>query len=140
MPITPTTSRIGWPRFALVEGDCYDDRSGLAASTEIVDDIRLQEVACDQPHDAEVYALVEHPLPADADFPGDDAMVQFAAAECLPRFEPFVGTAYGQSRLDVSFVFPQADAWRILDDRTLVCSVVPIDGAPLVGSMRGPAA
>lgn len=123
--------------FGLALGDCYDDRSELSASPTDVVDAELAEVACADPHDAEVYALVEHPAAVDADYPGEDALVQFAGPECLSRFGDFVGAPYETSALDFMFVFPTEQAWGLLDDRTVVCSVIALDGSPLTGTAAG---
>lgn len=121
--------------FALVEGDCFDNRSELSA-TDVVD-AALAEVPCAEPHDAEVYALIEHPADLGAGYPGEDALIQYAGPECLSGFGDFVGAPYETSSLDFMFVFPTEEAWGLLDDRTVVCSVLTIDGSPLTGTAAG---
>ncbi len=57
--------------------------------------------------------------------------------QCLGGFEPFVGTAYELSSLDVIYLFPTQVSWQRLDDRTVICSVVALDSSKLTGSMAG---
>ena len=60
----------------------------------------------------------------------------WAQQHCLEAFEPFVGTAYENSRLGVQFVLPTSITWAV-GDRLVVCAIIDPDGQQLVGSMRG---
>lgn len=71
----------------------------------------LNALPCDQPHDGQIYAeqtLTE--LPEQTEL---DAMAQ---EFCLTEFEPFVGTAYESSVLEVTFLYPTEQSWQQGDD------------------------
>lgn len=123
--------------FALEVGDCFDDHSELATDPNQTVDARIEEVPCDGPHDAEVYAVPHHPDLPGAPYPGESSIIAFADEACFTQFEPFVGLPFEQSTLVFVYTFPQADSWRLLDDRAIACSVVTFDGSPLAGTMRG---
>ncbi len=123
------------------EGDCYNET--LEAPTNQTAMLRVLNVACELPHDAEVvgvYALADTAVAGAATTrPGlplvDRDIRRAAIAGCLARFEAFVGTPYAISTLRVSARRPTPDTWAA-GDRTVVCSIY--DGAltPLTGSMR----
>jgi hypothetical protein len=113
-------------------GDCIDTPEG----TEVR---RLTVRPCDEPHDAEVFALVTHPAaPGDA-FPGATALLEFAANACLGQpFTDYVGIARGQSTLTEFEIVPESEAWHE-GRRGLVCAVDNPDRSPLTSSVRGSA-
>jgi hypothetical protein len=76
---------------------------------------------CDQPHDAEVFAVL--PTPADR---------EVAIERCVPDFDAYVGAAYTASSLDVVAVVDDGDAAV-----PVVCLAHSADFEPLVGSVRG---
>jgi hypothetical protein len=117
-------------------GDCFDNESGLPDDPNELSAARVDEKPCDEPHDAEVYAIVEHPAAADAPFPGDPTLGRFAFDTCSERFEAFVGRDYNSSGLDILFPVPQELSWTKLDDRRVLCSVYDLRSEPLVGTMR----
>jgi hypothetical protein len=79
--------------------------------------------------------VVTHPAATDATYPGDDAMADFAASECLARFAAYTGTPYDNSDLAVASVRPDHDSWVDKDDRAVAC-VLYQQGAMLTGSRR----
>jgi hypothetical protein len=101
-----------------------------------LDPARVAEVPCDQPHDVEVAAVLEHPADLDAAFPGQAAVDGYATDQCLRRFEDYVGTPYQASSLDVAIVAPGEGGWED-GDRRIACVLYHIDFAPLTGSARG---
>lgn len=121
----------------LAVGDCFDDRSVPSADPTVVVDAAYIVVACASSHDAEVYAVVEHPEPIDRPFPGDEVLVAWANGECTARFDGYVGRPYAESSLDYLFLFPDRATWTIVDDRTVVCAARTLNGAPLTGSVAG---
>jgi hypothetical protein len=118
--------------FELEIGDCFDQpelgtqqRSGS-----------LDRTSCGDPHDAEVFARLEHPAGDDEPYPGNLAMTTFAQQECLGSFEGYIGSSYQTSQLDISYLFPQDVLWSAVDERTVICGAFNVDGSPLVGSVR----
>lgn len=122
--------------FDLNIGDCFDDPEDNAEG--LVSDLAL--IPCDEPHDNEVFALVDYPAEDGEAFPGDDAIETFADEECLPIFEDYVGLPYDESVLLFAPVKPTADTWAD-GDREIVCLLYAVDAdgnaEALEGSMRG---
>jgi hypothetical protein len=119
--------------FHLRTGDCFHSSAGTAGRTVEVKDVTT--VPCAAEHDGEVFAVVTHPAAADAPYPGDDAMADFAAGECLARFSDYTGTGYDDSDLAVASVRPDHDSWADKDDRAVAC-VLYRQGATLTGTRR----
>lgn len=119
---------------AMEVGMCWNDPSsaGLGA-TEVLE---VDAVPCSEPHDNEVYALVDYPASGGAPFPGEAAIETAAFDLCRSAFEPFTGTAYEQSILDIFYIYPTLDTW-LEGDREIVCSLYRIDVARMVGSQAG---
>ncbi len=86
-----------------------------------------ERVDCAEAHDAEVYALPQHPDAADAPYPGRESLNDFAAERCQGEFEPYVGIAYEQSTIYFSPLTPSQDSWDQAEDREVVCL---LRGAP----------
>lgn len=102
-------------------GDCLIDP--LAGEDEgEVDDIRA--VPCTEPHDLEVYALGTLP---DGEYPADEELDTEAGDVCVTNFDAYVGTAYEDSRLDLGFITPSAEAWDD-GDRGVSCFLFELDG------------
>jgi hypothetical protein len=105
-------------------GECVN----LPEGTEITD---FEMVDCAEAHDAEVFALPQHPDGPDAPFPGQAALDEFAAERCEDAFEPYVGTAYADSEIYYTSLAPGEQAWTDAEDREVVCLLV---GAPTGGT------
>ncbi len=113
-------------------GECFDDWEGsLTGATQEVTDVPI--VDCDEPHDNEVYAISNMPS---GPFPGDSEIQEWASDRCHERFEPFVGKAYVDSRLDFGALFPTEETWAD-DDTEVICFVWDVDFLKLTGSMQG---
>src|SRR5687767_7853313 len=69
--------------------------TGTAIST-------VDTVDCEEPHDAEVFALAEHPAAATAAYPGGETLQAFVETECEASFEPYVGIDYGSSSIFIT--------------------------------------
>ncbi|HVF15072.1 MAG TPA: septum formation family protein [Acidimicrobiales bacterium] len=116
----------------LKPGDCIDTPEG----TEVR---RLKVKACDQPHDAEVFAVLTHPAAEGDAFPGADDLLEYAANECLGQpFTDYVGIPRGQSKLTEFEIVPESEAWHD-GRRGLVCAVDNADRSPLTASVKGSA-
>ncbi|WP_043499293.1 septum formation family protein [Georgenia sp. SUBG003] len=113
----------------LAVGDCLDQ-----------DELKGDEVAsvqtkeCSEPHNAEVFASVEH---ADGDYPGRAAVEKQAQEECTAEFEDFVGVPYAESKIYFSTLSPTEEGWDSADDRTSLC--ILLSDEPVSESLRGAA-
>ncbi|MEX0953111.1 MAG: septum formation family protein [Nitriliruptoraceae bacterium] len=115
--------------FELTTGQCFDD-------PEVVDgNVRdVPIIDCEQPHDNEVFALVELP---GGDHPGTEVISDEAGTSCLDMFPGYVGVDYDSSEYYASFITPSENSWQA-GDRTVICYLYGLDG-PLEGSSRGTA-
>lgn len=116
--------------FEIEEGDCFDD------VTDFSEVSRLPVVDCDEPHDNEVYAVVDY-LVTTA-YPGVDTLRDFAEEECLPRFEEFIGFDYFESELDFSAFWPSEESWET-GDREVICFAYELDFSKITGTLEGAA-
>lgn len=114
---------------AIQMGDCFDNSGPGADAVE-----QVHVIPCGELHHFEVFytfALTEGP------YPGAEAIKAQWMAGCVPEFEPFVSSAFADSALDISAIYPTQQTWENLDDREVVCSVTTVDGTPRSGSARG---
>lgn len=114
---------------------CFQQPEDVEAQVE-----RLEPVDCADPHDREVYAVVDYePVDPEADadvFPGDDALRGFADGRCAQEFEPYVGISYLDSPdLFFTYLLPSPRSWET-GDRRVICFVFAA-GRQLTGSVRG---
>lgn len=135
-PASPPTSAPRVFATDLAVGDCWNDAGGLPL-LEVTDELAGSvEVPCTDPHQAEVYAIVDHPARPDEPFPGDDAVARWADEQCFIRFEAFVGLPYADSVRDIMFHYPSPRSW-LLGDRQSICSVFPVDDSRPTGTLAG---
>jgi hypothetical protein len=119
--------------FNLRTGDCFDSPAGRAGTEIQVD--KLETVACTGAHDGEVFAVLTHPDPPAAPWPGDIALSQFADSRCVDAFGAYAGVAYGDSDLQVATVRPSQESWVKKHDREIGCVLYRQEGR-LNGSQR----
>lgn len=112
--------------FTLKEGDCIDDES--TTESEISD---VPTVPCIDPHTWEVYKNVT--MTGD-DFPGSDAVEDYADEQCLAEFEAFVGVTYEDSVHEFTYYTPTSEGWD-MGDRTINCLVGGVEQT--TGSLAG---
>jgi hypothetical protein len=105
--------------FHLETGECFHSSAGTAGRTVEVKDV--SPVPCADGHDGEVFAVVSHPAARGVAYPGDEAVADFAASECLQRFPAYTGASYDDSDLEVATVRPDHDSWVAKDDREIAC-------------------
>ena len=116
--------------FAVQEGDC------ISWPTEVDAVSSFDGVACDEPHDGEIYELFD--ITGFDEYPGDAVVSQEADAGCKAAFEPFVGIDFLSSRFFVTQFVPNQDTWDNFDDREVICILVPGEGEPqLTASLEG---
>lgn len=119
--------------FHLQMGECFRSSAGTSGRTVEIKDVST--LPCAEAHDGEVFAVVAHPAAKNVAYPGDEAVADFAAAECLQRFPAYTGGGYDDSDLDVASVRPDHDSWADKDDRDVAC-VLYKKGGSLTGSRR----
>ncbi|MFV0260733.1 MAG: septum formation family protein [Acidimicrobiales bacterium] len=112
--------------FDLRVGDCFEDPGDGEVGSVYV-------VPCDQPHGFEVYYSFDLP---DGAMPQGQDMEDAWVSGCLSQFEPFVGSPFDSSTLDISAIYPTDDTWDG-GDREVLCSVTPYSGGQTVGSAGG---
>ncbi|CCM63951.1 MAG: hypothetical protein GX471_09475 [Candidatus Microthrix parvicella] len=113
-------------------GDCYDPAPDPSQRN-----VMVLIVPCDQPHQYEVYEVAAFTEGTDADFPGDDAVRNYAEEYCFQGFEGFVGQVWRDSELDIETWFPTRVSWTKGADRKLSCVLYHRKKADLTGSMQG---
>jgi len=121
--------------FDLSEGDCWNNVPNGREEAETVHPVR-----CSDPHEGEVFAVVA--LDLGEAWPGVDVVTSQAEADCVQRFQAFVGVTYDRSVLDLYYFGPTEETWTERDARAVVCVVVdptaPDDGR-VTGSLQGAA-
>ncbi len=117
--------------FSLEIGDCILDPLDGEDEGEVLD---VEAVDCAELHDREVYALIDHPAGDDAEFVGDDEIVEFSGMSCEEEFEDFIGVPYAESEFFLTFLHPTDASWAD-GDREVVCLVYDPDEA-VTGSLR----
>jgi hypothetical protein len=111
-------------------GDCFDS----SASNEVRG---VKVKPCTEPHNSEIFFLVEHPAGPDEPYPGKDALVQFAADSCLGQpLTDYLGIPLEQSTLKDFEIVPQESAWEN-GRRVLVCGIDTGGQGEITGSVRG---
>jgi hypothetical protein len=89
-------------------------------------------VPCSQPHDSEAYRSVKM---TDGAFPGANAVTAQANGSCADAFPDFIGIAYDDSDLSISYYYPTKDSWAN-GDREIMCTVYN-DGVKTTGTLKG---
>ncbi|WP_109505602.1 septum formation family protein [Nocardioides speluncae] len=110
---------------ALRAGDCFQLPDGEEVFT-------VDAIPCAESHQAEVYAVIEL---AEGEFPGNEQVTNQADQRCAKRFKAFVGTAYGDSDLEIFLLTPTKRSWQ-LDDRAITCAVTMPGNQSTTGSLR----
>lgn len=108
-------------------GDCWDMKDPNA---DTVDDVNAKP--CGEAHQYEVFYVASMP---DGAYPTVDEFSTYVTATCVPVFESYVGTAYNDSSLNISWLYPGSDGWAG-GDRTIECSVVDPSNDQLTSSLR----
>lgn len=118
--------------FELAVGTCFDD----PGSTSEIQSVGA--VACEGPHDNEVFGLVDFPAgPSDA-YPGREAVSAFGEEQCQGQiFNDYVGIEYANSRYFASQLTPTEGSWG-QGDREIVC-VLYDTTTQITGTVRGTA-
>ena len=111
-------------------GDCFD-----SASSNEVRGVKVKP--CEEPHNSEIFFVVEHPAGPDEPYPGKDTLVQFAADACLGQpLTEYLGIPLEQSSLKDFEIVPQDSAWED-GKRLLVCGLDTGGEGRITGSVKG---
>ncbi len=111
-------------------GDCFD----VPADTTDIQEV--QHRPCNEPHDAEVVAVLTHPAGPDEPYPVISGFGDYAEENCIPAFEAYTGRTFAtDEEFDVHFFHPTLLGWRE-GDRGLTCHVVRLDEGKLTSSVR----
>ena len=116
--------------FDLEVGDCFSDSEEELETVTVVD--------CETAHVYEVYHVFDHEAGDGEEYPGDDAILEYADTECQVPFEDFVGLDYQSSQWYITSVTPSQETWDT-GDREIVCTVNLEDGSEVTGSAGGSA-
>ena len=110
VPQAPQTVSV----FDLAIGDCLTRPSGKALAN-------VEVVACDQPHDMEVYGVYDIPQGPKKKYPGRKAVRTFAEETCRGViFSQYVGVDKADSQLLALEATPVRKTWK-RGDREVVC-------------------
>ena len=99
-------------------GDCIE-----ASPVDMEQVLRLPKVACDQPHEGEVYALVR--VVTD-DFPGQSILESEYRDRCVPALAVYSPGAATDPDVQISVLYPTRGTWD-QGDRDVVCIAVTED-------------
>lgn len=116
--------------FSLKLGDCIPQSAMSDGETN-----ESAVVPCSEPHGYEVYHEFEL---ADGEFPGSEAIQEEVLDKCVPEFGTFVGLAYEESSLDLTWYEPTQESWDSGNDRLVQCLVLDPEGE-VEGSLEGAA-
>jgi hypothetical protein len=117
-------------------GDCLDWPGSGGDDVEVFDSVRARP--CGEPHDMEVYAVLEYPSVSGTAYPGDEVLTDWGFDKCFGGFQQYIGASYQSvPDIDITIFWPSEEAWD-QDDRTLHCLMIPYeDGDKLTGSLLG---
>lgn len=111
-------------------GDCFE----MPADTAEIDDV--QHKPCNEPHDAEVIAVLTHPAERTAAWPGSSGFDDFIRENCVPAFQSYTGRAFATAdELDLGWFYPTQGGWQD-GDRGITCHILRVDGGKMTGSLR----
>lgn len=132
--------------FDATVGDCFVAPADVKA--ELAD---LSKVPCDVAHQQELFAKLDYQPAgstagnagtttgaglADA-YPGDAVLDKFAQGACAEKYTGYVGIAYPDSGLWLTYLLPSARSWQQGADRQILCFVTTTAGGSLTKSVKG---
>jgi len=116
--------------FDVEVGDCFND----PGAADVV--YSVEAVICAEPHDREVFAVLEYPASNSAEYPGQATVEEWTADNCITEFNEYVGTDFWESSLDINWLVPTEESWE-RGDREVVCALYDLGKEPLTGSVAG---
>lgn len=115
--------------FQMEVGTCFNDEGDVGTVQEVSS---VPVVDCDEPHDNEVFALVDL---ADGEFPADVA--DQAQVICDGEvFTEYLGIPMLESEYSAMTIYPTSETWAD-GDREVVCALFRDDQAKMTGLQRG---
>lgn len=122
-------------------GNCVRDVSardtGAGGGAERRSVTEVEVVACNEPHETEVYAVTNFPGGKGSPFPGDEAIGRFVSEFCQgPAFEQYVGKPRNLSSLIDDDIQPSDVSWKA-GRRQVICMASDPAGKLLTGSVKG---
>ncbi|MDP9134533.1 MAG: septum formation family protein [Actinomycetota bacterium] len=120
-PPTPSTGTGAGEEtsvFELEAGDCFSVESDELTTVAVVD--------CEQSHEYEAFALLDHEAGEADPYPGDDAMLEYGDTACQAPFGEYVGREYQASVWYITSLYPSEQTWAD-GDRELVCTLYQRD-------------
>lgn len=101
-------------------GECIVNVSDLSGNIS-----KLPETECTKDHEAEIFFLFQHEGDDD-DFPGQNALQEEAAEECLgDGFEDYMGVPSDETAIQVAMVTPSEESWKEGDRETICIAAIP---------------
>jgi Septum formation len=114
-------------------GDAYDDVVAGGVGTCLNDTARGEVVACDEPHDGELFGTFELEGVA---YPGKARVDADAERGCRAEFRAFTGADIDeQTEYEAFIVTPERSSW-VLGQREVACVLTGPSGRKLTGSAR----
>ena len=113
-------------------GDCIDQPTG---DSEITD---VQHQPCNEPHDGEVFAVINHTAASGATYPLTSEFQDLVQDEYIPALEAYTARTAAEvyaAGLDISFLYPSSSSWSD-GDREVSCFIVRSDESKMTGSVR----
>lgn len=134
-PAKPTSVSV----FDVAIGDCFTAPKDVAAELS-----NLSKVPCSVDHQQELYATVDYTPPSTTtaaaqpgdSYPGDAVLDTYAQGACAEAFTGYIGIAYPDSGLWMTYLLPSARSWQSGEDRQILCFVTTT-GSPLTKSVKG---
>lgn len=115
--------------FELEVGTCFNDEGEIGAEQQVSS---VPVVDCEEPHDNEVFALVDLP---EGEFPADvaDQAQEICDGEV---FTEYLGVPMMESEYSAMPIYPTAETWAE-GDREVVCALYRDDLEKMTGLQRG---
>lgn len=111
-------------------GECFDQPA------ETTDISGVQRQPCNEPHDAEVFLVTDHPAPAGEIYPISLSLNRFLSEQCEPAFDTYTGLDFSaEPDLSYAAFIPTRSGWSD-GDREVVCYLVRTDNAKMTTSLR----
>ncbi len=111
-------------------GDCWNMKD---PSADVVDNVTARP--CGESHKYEVFYVGSV---SEGAYPTEDAFSTWVEGACVPAFGTYVGKAYADSVLDISWLYPNSDSWSA-GDRTVECSAYNPNDDGMTASVKGSA-
>ncbi len=137
---------VGFGIYSFLDGSKTVDDIAVGDCMDIPEEDVFSEIDpidCTEPHDLEVYALVDLSdisleFSSVALYPGDDAVYEAAYNACWDAFESYVGVPYEDSVLYLDTFTPTLEGWEERGDRIANCVLYEVnaDATELIQSRR----